>query len=220
VTKTLRVGALASGGGSNIQSIIDHIESGKLHARIVILLSDHPEAGVLRRGERHGIPHQVINPDDFKNRQDHDRAMISVLKENEVDLVVLAGYMRVISPGFVASFPGRIMNIHPALLPSFPGLHVQQKAADYGVRFSGCTVHFVDEGTDTGPIIIQAVVPVLPGDTGETLGARILKQEHRIYPEAIRLFSEGRLRIEGRHVRILDHAVDADPCLINPILPG
>ncbi len=218
--KKLRIGALASGGGSNIQSIIDHIESGKLHARIVILLSDNSEAEVLRRAERHGIPHRVINPNGFKNREDHDQAMVRVLKENEVDLVVLAGYTRVISSGFVASFPGRIMNIHPALLPSFPGLHVQQKAAEYGVRFSGCTVHFVDEGTDTGPIIIQAVVPVLPGDTGETLGARILKQEHRIYPEAIRLFSENRLKIQGRHVRILGHTADMDQCLINPSLPS
>lgn len=220
MTRKLRIGALASGGGSNIQSIIDHIESGKLHAEIVILLSDNPEAGVLQRADRHGIPHRVIRPDDFKGKDDHDLAMVLALKETGVDLVVLAGYMRVISPVFIADFPGRIMNIHPALLPSFPGLHVQQKAADHGVRFSGCTVHFVDEGTDTGPIIIQAVVPVLPGDTGETLGARILKQEHRIYPEAIRLFSENRLKIQGRHVRILGHTPDTDQSLINPSLPG
>ncbi len=216
--QTLRIGTLASGGGSNVQSIIDQIETGKLHAEIVVLLSDNPDAGVLQRSERHGITHQVIEPNAFKAREDHDRAMIRALKEHNVDLVVLAGYMRVISPEFVASFPGRIMNIHPALLPSFPGIHVQQKAADYGIRFSGCTVHFVDEGTDTGPIIIQAVVPVLPGDTGESLGGRILKQEHRIYPEAIRLFSQGRLKIEGRHVRIQGRHADPDQWMMNPPL--
>lgn len=216
--QTLRIGALASGGGSNVQSIIDQIETGKLHAEIVVLLSDNPDAGVLQRAERHGITHQVIEPHAFQAREDHDRAMIRALKEHNVNLVVLAGYMRVISPEFVASFPGRIMNIHPALLPSFPGIHVQQKAVDYGVRFSGCTVHFVDEGTDTGPIIIQAVVPVLPGDTGETLGCRILKQEHRIYPEAIRLFSQGRLKIEGRHVRIQGRHADPDQWMMNPPL--
>ncbi len=210
----LRIGTLASGSGSNVQSIIDNIESKKLNAEIVILLSDNPGASVLQRAERHGIPSKVIEAKDFKVRADHDREIVRVLKENEVELVVLAGYMRVISPEFVASFPGRIMNIHPALLPSFPGIHVQQKAVDYGVRFSGCTVHFVDKGTDTGPIIIQAVVPVLPEDTDETLGSRILKEEHRIYPEAIRFFSEGRLKIEGRHVRITGQTVDPDQCTI------
>jgi len=218
MNQTLRIGALASGGGSNVQSIIDQIETGKLHAEIVVLLSDNPDAGVLQRAERHGITHQVIEPHAFQAREDHDRAMIRALKEHNADLVVLAGYMRVISPEFVASFPGRIMNIHPALLPSFPGIHVQQKAADYGVRFSGCTVHFVDEGTDTGPIIIQAVVPLLPGDTGETLGGRILKQEHRIYPEAIRLFSQGRLKIEGRHVRVKGRHADPEQWMMNPPL--
>jgi phosphoribosylglycinamide formyltransferase-1 len=214
----LRIGALASGSGSNVQSIIDHIVSKKLNAEMVILLSDNPGASVLQRAERHGIPFKVIEAKDVKVRADHDREMVRTLKEYDVELVVLAGYMRVISPEFVASFPGRIMNIHPALLPSFPGIHVQQKAVDYGVRFSGCTVHFVDEGTDTGPIIIQAVVPVLPGDTGETLGARILKEEHRIYPEAIRLFSEGRLNVEGRHVRIMEHPAPTNQCMINPPL--
>jgi phosphoribosylglycinamide formyltransferase-1 len=214
----LRIGALASGGGSNVQSIIDHIEKGRLPAELVILLTDQSEAGVLHRAERHGIPFRVIHPADFSKRADHDRAMISALREAKVDLVVLAGYMRIISPEFISAFSGRIMNIHPALLPSFPGLHVQEKAAAYGVRFAGCTVHFVDEGTDTGPIIIQAVVPVLPGDTGETLGERILRQEHRIYPEAIRLFGEGRLAIEGRQVRILDAKIDPGRCLVNPPL--
>ncbi len=214
----LRIGALASGSGSNVQSIIDHIASKKLNAEIVILLSDNPGASVLQRAERHGIPFKIIEAKDFNVRADHDREMVRAFKEYEVELVVLAGFMRVISPEFVASFPGRIMNIHPAVLPSFPGIHVQQKAVDYGVRFSGCTVHFVDEGTDTGPIIIQAVVPVHPEDTGKTLGARILKEEHRIYPEAIRLFSEGRLKIEGRYVRITGQIVDPDQCMINPSL--
>ncbi len=216
MTAKLRIGALASGGGSNVQSIIDHIEAGKLAAELVLLLTDNPDAGVLNRAERHGIPWRVIDPKGFEKRDDHDRAMIEALKEAHIELVTLAGYMRIISPEFVRAFPGRIMNIHPALLPAFPGIHVQAKAADYGVRFSGCTVHFVDQGMDSGPIILQAVVPVLPGDNGDSLGARILRQEHRIYPESIRLFAEGRLKIEGRHVRILDHKVDADQTMINP----
>ncbi len=218
MTVKLRIGALASGGGSNVQSIIDHIEAGKLAAELVLLLTDNPDAGVLKRAARHGIPFAIIEPENYENRDEHDRAMIEALKAEHVELVVLAGYMRIISPEFVRAFPGRIMNIHPALLPAFPGIHVQAKAAAYGVRFSGCTVHFVDEGMDTGPIILQAVVPVLPEDDGDSLGARILRQEHRIYPEAIRLFAEGRLQIEGRHVRILGHTVDADRYMINPPL--
>ena len=216
MSEKLRIGALASGSGSNVQSIIDHIESGALKAEIVILLSDNPQAKVLQRAEKHEIPFQVINPVNFPGRVEQDREMIRVLKEHNVELVVLAGYMRIISPEFVNAFSNKIMNIHPALLPSFPGLHVQEKAADYGARFSGCTVHFVDQGTDTGPIIIQAVVPVLPDDDGDTLGSRILKEEHKIYPEAIRLFYEGRLKIEGRKVRILDHVVNPDRYIINP----
>jgi len=214
----LRIGALASGGGSNVQAIIDQIESDSLSARVVTIISDNPGAGVLKRAERHGVPHEVISSQAYRRREDHDQAIIDALKAEDVELVVLAGYMRLISAAFVAAFPGRIMNIHPALLPSFPGIHVQQTAADYGVRFSGCTVHFVDEGMDTGPVIIQAVVPVLPQDTGEALGARILKLEHRIYPEAIRLFAEGRLAIEGRHVRVQGHAVNADQYMVNPEL--
>ncbi len=220
MSRSIRLGALASGGGSNVQSIIDQIESHRLDAQIAILLSDNPEAGVLKRAERHSVPYEVIRPADFETRAEHDRAMIDALKRREVELVILAGYMRIIAPEFVQAFPNRIMNIHPALLPAFPGVHVQQKAAAHGVRFSGCTVHFVDEGMDTGPIIVQAVVPVLPGDTGETLGARILKQEHRIYPEAIRLYLEGRLRVVGRHVLISDHSIAADQYLVNPPLGG
>ncbi|MDX1764456.1 MAG: phosphoribosylglycinamide formyltransferase [bacterium] len=212
----LRIGALASGGGSNVQAVLDQIESDKLDARLVTIISDNPRAGVLSRAERHGVLHQVISPQSYQNREDHDRAIIEALNSQDVELVILAGYMRIISPAFVAAFPGRIMNIHPALLPSFPGIHVQQTAAEHGVRFSGCTVHFVDEGMDTGPVIIQAVVPVLPDDTGDTLGARILRLEHRIYPEAIRLFAEGRLAIEGRHVRIQGHTVNADQYMVNP----
>lgn len=218
MTAKLRIAALASGGGSNVQSIIDHIEAGKLAAELVLLLTDNPGAGVLKRAGRHGIPCRVIVPEDFNKREDHDRALITALQEVHVDLVTLAGYMRIISPEFVEAFPGRIMNIHPALLPAFPGIHVQAKAAEYGVRFSGCTVHFVDEGMDSGPIVIQAVVPVLPDDDGDTLGTRILRQEHRIYPEAIRLFAEGRLRIEGRKVRIRGDRAGEESCLINPPL--
>lgn len=212
----LRIGALASGGGSNVQAILDQIESNSLNAQLVTIISDNPQAGVLDRAVRHGVSHEVIPSQEYRHREDHDQAIIEALKAKEVELVVLAGYMRIISAAFVAAFPGRIMNIHPALLPSFPGIHVQHTAADHGVRFSGCTVHFVDEGMDTGPVIIQAVVPVLPDDTGEALGARILKLEHRIYPEAIRLFAEGRLTIEGRHVRIQGHTINAAQYMVNP----
>ena len=215
MTRVLRIGALASGGGTNVQAIIDRIEAGTLPAEIVLLLSDNPEAGVLARAARHRIPARVIPAADFGSREEHDRALIAALREADVELVVLAGYMRIVSPLFVEAFAGRIMNIHPALLPAFPGLHVQEKAAAHGVRFAGCTVHFVDQGCDTGPIIIQAVVPVLPDDTGETLAARILAQEHRIYPEAIRLYAEGRLRLRGRRVEIRGHRVDPDAVLVN-----
>lgn len=215
--RKLRLGVLASGGGTNLQAIIDRCADGSIDAEIVLVLSNVPGAGAFVRAERAGIPTRLIDHKAFADRATFDRAVISALQEAGVELVVLAGFMRIISEPFIAAFPARIINIHPALLPAFPGLHVQQKALDYGARFSGCTVHFVDGGVDTGPIIIQAVVPILDDDTEATLSARILEQEHQIYPHAIQLIAEDRVKIEGRRVRILA-APSATGALINPPL--
>ncbi|MBU2547586.1 MAG: phosphoribosylglycinamide formyltransferase [Proteobacteria bacterium] len=216
----VRLGILVSGSGSNLQSIIDRIEAGALDAEIVVVVSNEPEAYGLVRAEKHGLKRALVNHREFGSREAFDRRLVEVLEAHGVELVVLAGFMRLITPLMIEAFPGRIMNIHPALLPSFPGTHVWQDQVDYGVKFGGCTVHFVDEGTDTGPIIIQAVVPVLDDDTAETLAARILKQEHRTYPAAIQLFAEGRLKIEGRRVRVmpLDRSRD-EAFLTNPVVP-
>ena len=215
MSKKLRIGALASGGGTNLQAIIDHCHDGKLDAEIVLVISNNPDAGALERARRAGIAVRCIDHRLFSGREAFDAALVQALREAEVDLVILAGFMRIITPVFVDAFPHRIMNIHPALLPAFPGLHVQRKALEYGVRFAGCTVHFVDTGTDTGPIIIQAVVPVHDDDSEETLSARILEQEHQIYPRAIQLFAEGRLRVEGRRV-LVDRSAPPTDSLINP----
>jgi phosphoribosylglycinamide formyltransferase-1 len=198
----LKLGILISGNGSNLQSIIDHIEKGSLKAIIKIVISNNPDAYGLTRAKKHGIPIVVLKNGDFKNKEDYDLELINILKNNSVDLVILAGFMRIITSTVLNAFPQKIMNIHPALLPSFPGIHGQKQALEYGVKLSGCTVHFVDEGVDTGPIIIQNAVQVFDDDTEETLAARILKEEHRIYPQAIQLFSEGKIEIKGRKVRI------------------
>ena len=218
MARKLRIGALASGGGSNLQSIIDSCSSGSLAAEIVLVLTNNPEAGALSRAKQAGIPALCLDHRHYSNREDFDHAVVKALRDAGVELVVLAGFMRLISPVFLEAFPGRIMNIHPALLPAFPGLHVQRKALEYGARFAGCTVHFVDGGVDTGPIIIQAIVPVLDDDTEASLSARILQQEHRIYPRAIQLFSEGRLRIEGRRVLIDPPCPPPIRAMINPPL--
>ena len=213
----LKLGVLASGSGSNLQSIIDQCQQQQIDAEIVLVLCNNPEAGALDRAEKAGLQNLCINHRDFSDRQSFDQAVISALQEAGVELVVLAGFMRIISEVFIAAFPQRIINIHPALLPAFPGLHVQKKALDYGARFAGCTVHFVDGGVDTGPIIIQAVVPILEDDTEETLAARILQQEHKIYPKAIQLIAEGRVTIEGRRVYI-EAGNAPQNVLINPPL--
>ena len=215
MSKRLRIGALASGGGTNLQAIIDRCQDGGLDADIVLVISNNPDAGALERARRAGLAVCCIDHRLFSGREAFDAALVQALREAEVDLVILAGFMRIITPVFVDAFPHRIMNIHPALLPAFPGLHVQRKALEYGVRFAGCTVHFVDTGTDTGPIIIQAVVPVHDDDSEETLSARILEQEHQIYPRAIQLFAEGRLRVEGRRV-LVDRSAPQAGSLINP----
>lgn len=193
---------LVSGNGTNLQSIIDSIEAGSLNARIACVISNNPSAYALTRAESHGIPCVVQENCGFRSRKEYDSALVEILRGYGVELVVLAGYMRILSDVMVEAFPNAIMNIHPALLPAFPGLHAQQQALDYGVRFSGCTVHFVDCGTDTGPVIMQAVVPVTQDDTDEKLSARIQQEEHRIFPEAVRLFVEGKLAVNGRHVLI------------------
>ena len=200
---TPNLAVLVSGNGSNFQAILDRIEAGEIRARIVIVISNKPDAYALKRAEAHGIPTLVHENKGYTNRREYDAALVSILKEHEVSLVVLAGFMRILSEVMINAFPHAIMNTHPALLPAFPGLDAQQQALAYGVRFSGCTVHFVDCGTDTGPIILQSIVPVEDNDTEETLSARILKEEHRTYPEAVRLFAEGKLVVEGRRVRIL-----------------
>ena len=196
----LRVGVLVSGRGSNLQAIIDANEAGKLDAAVVVVVSDVKDAYALERARQHRIAPAFVDPKAHASREAFDEAMAAVLTEHQVGLVCLAGYMRVLSAGFIHRFRHRIMNIHPALLPSFPGLHVQGKSLHHGVKFSGCTVHFADEGVDTGPIIIQAIVPVFDDDTEDTLSARILKYEHQIYPRAIQLYAEGRLEVRGRRV--------------------
>lgn len=213
----LKLGVLASGRGSNFQSIIDEIENGRLNAGIKLLIVDNPKAFAIERARKHAIEHLIIRPKDCTTKEDFYLKIADELRNREVELVILAGFMRIVGKPLIDAFPDRIMNIHPALLPSFPGLHSQRQAVEYGVRISGCTVHFVDEGMDTGPIISQAAVPVYHDDTEETLSARILEMEHRIYPEAIRLFSEGRLEVEGRIVKIKGKA-SSQSHLANPSL--
>lgn len=198
----IRLAVLASGSGSNLQAIIDQISSGRLNAEIALVISNNPGAGALHRAEQAGIRNLCINHRDFSERKGFDLCVVKALQTVEPDLIILAGFMRIISTVFLKAFPQRIINIHPSLLPAFPGLHVQRKALEYGAQFSGCTVHFVDDGVDTGPIIIQAVVPIQAEDTEETLSARILEQEHKIYPQAISWFSQDRIHISGRRVII------------------
>ena len=211
----LTLGVLASGSGSNFQSIIDNIGTGFLKANITVLITDNPEAYAVERAKKHNIECLVLKPKDFPDKKAYYSHIAGELKKRSVELVILAGFMRVVGKALIDQYPDKIMNIHPALLPSFPGLHGQKQAADYGVKISGCTVHFVDEGMDTGPIIIQAAVPAYHDDTGETLGKRILKQEHRTFPYAIKLYSEGRLSVQGRRV-IVKGERELDNFLINP----
>jgi phosphoribosylglycinamide formyltransferase-1 len=200
---TTRIAVLASGRGSNFQAIIDGIESGYVKdAEIVLLVVDQENAYAQERAGKHGIESLFINPADYKTREDYDRKIVEELKKRKTNLVLLAGYMRIVTPNVVKEYKNRMMNIHPALLPSFPGLHAQKQALDYGMKVSGCTVHFVDEEVDHGSIIIQRAVEVREDDDEDTLAARILEQEHKIYPEAVRLFVEGKLKVEGRRVKV------------------
>jgi len=200
-----RLGILLSGRGSNFEAIADNIAAGRLNAEIAVVISNRPEARGLEIARRRGL-HAVCIPSKGLDREVYDRMVVAELRRCRVDLVCLAGFMRLLSAYFVREFPFRILNIHPSLLPAFPGLDAQAQALEHGVKISGCTVHFVDEYLDHGPIIVQAAVPVLEDDTVETLSARILKEEHRIYTEAIRIVLSGRWRIEGRRVRILPEA--------------
>ena len=220
MARQLPIGVLISGSGTNLQAIIAAIEAKKLDARIEIVLSNRADAYGLVRAGNHGLSVEVLDHKNFPSREAFDQTVVDMLRARGVELVVLAGFMRLLSPVFVKAYSNRIMNIHPALLPMFPGLHVQKKAIEHGVRFSGCTVHFVNEECDEGPIIIQAVVPVFPDDTEASLSARILRQEHQIYPRAIQLYSEGRLRVAGRRVLIDGLTKEEEQVIIQPPLYG
>ncbi len=197
------IAVLVSGRGSNLQAIIDSIENGYLKARITVVISDVGNAYALERARKHGIEAVFINPGNFASKELYEEKVLEVLKKHGAELVLLAGYMRILGKTLLEAFKDRMLNIHPALLPAFPGLHAQRQAFDHGVKVAGCTVHFVDETLDGGPIILQRCVEVKEDDTPETLADRILEQEHKIYPEAVKLFVENRLRIEGRKVRII-----------------
>ncbi|MCC7473110.1 phosphoribosylglycinamide formyltransferase [Candidatus Nomurabacteria bacterium] len=206
--RLVRLGVLASGRGSNLQAIIDAIERDALSAEIAVVISNKQDAVALERARTHGAPAVWLDPKPFagrpESREAYDRAVLEVLQKHEVDVVLLAGYMKIVTAVLVSAYENRMMNIHPSLLPSFPGLDVQKKAIEHGCKIAGCTVHFVTEGVDEGPIIIQAAVPIVEGDTADTLAARILEHEHRIYPRAVQLYAEGRLRVEGRRVVVTD----------------
>jgi len=206
----IRIAVLASGGGTNLQALLDACAAGRIDGRVEVVLSNVPGAGALARAERAGAAVEVVPSQGAPDRAAHDASVLERLAAHQPDLVCLAGYMRLLTPAFLRAFGPtarsqgcpRIMNVHPGLLPSFPGLHAQRQALRYGARFAGCTVHFVDEGTDTGPIIAQAVVPVLEEDDEEALASRILAEEHRLYPQAVAWFAAGRLSLDGRRVRV------------------
>ena len=202
MARPLRVGVLASGTGSNLQAILDACAARRIAAEAAVVICNVPGARALQRAAEAGVPAVLLPHGEHARREDYDARLVSELRSRSVDLVCLAGFMRIVTPVLLSAFPQRVLNIHPSLLPAFPGMHGVRQALRAGVRVSGCTVHFVDEGTDSGPILIQAAVPVLEGDTEEALAARILQQEHRIYPQAIQLVAEGRVAVDGQRVRI------------------
>ena len=197
-----KIGVVVSGRGSNLQSIIDHIAEGKLNVEIAVVVSDHKEAFALERAAKAGIPTAVVERKGCKDKAEFEDKIDAALRDKGAEVVVLAGFMRILTGHFISRWENKIINIHPALLPSFKGVDAQGQAVDYGVKIAGCTVHFVDEGTDTGPIILQKAVPVFDDDTEETLAARILVEEHKALPEAIQLWAEGKLTIKGRKVYV------------------
>ncbi|MCJ7652350.1 MAG: phosphoribosylglycinamide formyltransferase [Actinobacteria bacterium] len=206
--RKINVGVLASGSGTNLEAIARAIDDGEVPARIVLVLSDNPDAYALERARKRDIPTCVVLLSDYPDRPSYDKAVVEALEEARVDLVVLAGYMKLAGPELVRALKGRIMNIHPALLPSFPGTHGVRDALEHGAKVSGVTVHFVDGGLDTGPIIVQEAVPVEESDDEETLHNRIHQAEYRQYPKAVRLFAEGRLKIDGRKVRVMPESTE------------
>jgi phosphoribosylglycinamide formyltransferase-1 len=214
--KKVRVAVLVSGNGSNLQSIIDHCEAGELDASIVCVISNRSNAFALERARKHQIPAFHVDHRDFPDRESFDASVLSLVKEHDAELIALAGFNRIISHVLLDAYPMAILNIHPALLPAFPGSNAQRNALASGVKISGCTVHFVDSGTDTGPIIAQAAVPVLGNDSEESLSRRILCEEHKIYPAVIQLIAEGRICIEGRKVLINQAIECSDHFLENP----
>lgn len=200
---TLSLAVLASGSGSNLQAILDACAGGRLDAKVSVVFSNVADAYALERAQNAGVVTRTLSHKDFKDRREFDQAIVQILSEYTVDIVVLAGYMRIVTDVLLSAFPQRVVNIHPALLPAFPGTHGQKQALEYGVKFSGCTVHFVDAGTDTGPIIAQSVVPIEPADTVESLTARILVQEHKLLPEVLQWIAQDRVRVHGRRTEIL-----------------
>jgi phosphoribosylglycinamide formyltransferase-1 len=193
--RPLQLGVLVSGSGSNLQAILDAIRKGRLNASVRLVLSNKPKVFALERAERAGVPTAVVRHKDFESREAFDRALVQALREAGVEWVVLAGFMRLLTPAFLEAFPYRVLNIHPALLPAFPGVDAQQQAIDYGVRISGCTVHFVDAGTDTGPILAQSVVDVRDDDTRDSLAARIIAREHQLFPQVLQWIADGRVHV-------------------------
>jgi phosphoribosylglycinamide formyltransferase-1 len=219
--RRLQLGVLVSGSGTNLQAILDTAAAGDIPVDVRVVISNRPRATGLDRARAAGVPAVVVSHRKFADRASFEDALLSVLHEYGVEWVALAGFMRLLTGRFLGAFPDRVINIHPALLPAFPGTHAQRQAVEYGVRFSGCTVHYVDEGTDTGPIIAQAVVPVLDDDDEPTLQQRILRQEHRLYPAALRLIAEGRVERRGRRVVIRGQGGGEDrerQVLVNPVL--
>jgi len=214
--RPLRLGVLVSGSGSNLQAILDACAARRIPAEVAVVICNVPDARALQRARDARVPTVVLPHHEHARREDYDSRVVAELRARGVELVCLAGFMRIVTPVLLSAFPQRVINIHPSLLPAFPGMHGVRQAFRAGVRVSGCTVHFVDAGTDSGAILIQAAVPVLEGDTEETLGARVLAQEHRIYPRAIQLIAEGRVQVDGRRVRVADGRPDAASTIASP----
>jgi phosphoribosylglycinamide formyltransferase 1 len=222
----IRLGVLASGGGTNLQALLDTCAARRIDAEVAVVLSNVPAAGALERARRAGVATEILPSKGAGDREAYDLSVVEALRRHGVDLVCLAGYMRLVTPAFLRAFGPtaatrgcpRVMNVHPGLLPAFPGLHAARQALAYGARVAGCTVHFVDEGTDTGPIIAQAVVSVLPGDDEAALAARILAMEHRLYPQAVHWFAQGRLSLQGRRVELDGPVPAAASALASPPL--
>ncbi|MBI1818990.1 MAG: phosphoribosylglycinamide formyltransferase [Nitrospirae bacterium] len=212
----LRIGALVSGNGTNLQAIIDAIEKKELEAEITVVISNKKTAGALERTKKHGLNGIYLDPGNYENNREYEKEIVRLFGKNRVQWVVLAGYLKIITDELLSAYPDRILNIHPSLLPAFTGLHAQEQALKYGVKITGCTVHLVEAGLDSGPVIIQAAVPVLENDTVETLTERISKKEHQIYPQVLKWISTRRLKIDGRRVSILPSSSPSGNEIINP----